>query len=366
VFPVFDFFPFLIPIGAACYLIWVRLSRGSDPKRDSATIQYDPPEKLTPAECGALLENDLDMCSITATLVDLSVRGYYSIGQKAVRVGIGAAGGSNDQPDYFFRLRKQPSEWQNLKPHERALLNAIFVPTNPLRVLAESVTKLKETGKHPRLAAAFARVQAKVEQNPALRAISEAKIDPQSDVSLSDLRGNFFAHVPLIRAGVFDALHEGGYYARRPDQVRAAYVAIGILVGVVTVVFGGFLAARGVEWPPTVLSGILTALIICVFGWVMPARSMAGARALGKIRGFQNFLGRVEKDRIERLEKTPQLFERYLPYAMALRVDTKWSQAFAGITVRPQDGYKPKPGEAVFQEQLVQQLMAIPMKKAAQ
>jgi uncharacterized membrane protein len=55
------------------------------------------------------------------------------------------------------------------------------------------------------------------------------------------------------------------------------------------------------------------------------------------VLGFEDFLGRVEKDQIERLEKTPELFEKYLPYAMALRVEKNWVQAFSSIGVqRPQ------------------------------
>ena len=57
----------------------------------------------------------------------------------------------------------------------------------------------------------------------------------------------------------------------------------------------------------------LTVFIIAGFGSFMPARSLAGARVLGKVRGFADFLGRVEKDHIERMEKTPELFEKHLP-----------------------------------------------------
>ena len=42
-------------------------------------VQYEPPEKLTPGECGALLDNEVAMRGITATMVDLSVRGYLEI-----------------------------------------------------------------------------------------------------------------------------------------------------------------------------------------------------------------------------------------------------------------------------------------------
>jgi uncharacterized membrane protein len=38
---------------------------------------------------------------------------------------------------------------------------------------------------------------------------------------------------------------------------------------------------------------------------------------------------------MERLEKTPQTFEKYLPYAMALGVEKKWVAAFQGIFTQP-------------------------------
>jgi hypothetical protein len=57
---------------------------------------------------------------------------------------------------------------------------------------------------------------------------------------------------------------------------------------------------------------------------------------MAKVLGFREFLSRVEKDHIERLEKTPELFEKYLPYAMALAVENKWTQAFGNMTLAPE------------------------------
>jgi uncharacterized membrane protein len=47
----------------------------------------------------------------------------------------------------------------------------------------------------------------------------------------------------------------------------------------------------------------------------------------------------VEKDRFERVVKTPELFERYLPYAMALGVERKWARAFRDIYREPPRWY---------------------------
>ena len=97
------------------------------------------------------------------------------------------------------------------------------------------------------------------------------------------------------------------------------------------VVFGGALgAATGVAHLTWVIAGILTGAVICIFGWFMPARTLSGARTFAKVLGFEDFLGRVESDRIERIEKTPELFEKFLPYAMALHVEKKWVADFRG------------------------------------
>ena len=70
-----------------------------------------------------------------------------------------------------------------------------------------------------------------------------------------------------------------------------------------------------------------------------PVRTPAVTRAVAvRPREDLNFLGRVEKDRIDRLQSTPQLFEKYLPYAMALRVDTKWQRHLPASLSRRQNG----------------------------
>ena len=325
--------PILIPLVAAFYMFWLGWTRGGDPEQDSATVQYEPPDNLTPAECGALLDNAVYPRGITATIVDLSVKGYLTIEQN----DDSKLPGAKDNQDYVFHLIKQLADWNNLKPHERAVLSAIFIPTNPLRMLEEGISQLQNAaeGRNAALASVFARLQAIPTENPALRALSEAGRDTQPTAAWSEVQKHFYLHLARIRACVFDALVAGGYYSGRPDTVRQLYVGAGILIGTLLALSGRFLAATGAPWFMWIVSGILTGMIILGFGWFMPARSIRGARALAKVRGFGNFLGRVEKDHIERLDKTPQLFEKYLPYAMALGIENRWTQVFVGIAAPP-------------------------------
>jgi hypothetical protein len=75
------------------------------------------------------------------------------------------------------------------------------------------------------------------------------------------------------------------------------------------------------------------------------ALTEAKDEARPEVRGFAIFLARVEKDHIERMEKSPELLEKYLPYAMALRVENRWAQAFASIAVQQPHWYRGRSGD---------------------
>jgi len=64
-----------------------------------------------------------------------------------------------------------------------------------------------------------------------------------------------------------------------------------------------------------------------------------GARVLERLLGFEEFLERVESDRFEHMVKTPEMFEKFLPYAMAFGVEKKWAAAIEDLYTEPPDWY---------------------------
>lgn len=58
---------------------------------------------------------------------------------------------------------------------------------------------------------------------------------------------------------------------------------------------------------------MLAGATVLVFGWLLPARTGKGLRTVVNVLGFREFLRRVEKHYIDRIEKTPELFEKYPP-----------------------------------------------------
>ena len=59
-----------------------------------------------------------------------------------------------------------------------------------------------------------------------------------------------------------------------------------------------------------------------------------GQKLLDQIEGFRLYLSTAEEERLKVLhppEKTPELFERYLPYALALDCENEWNAKFAAV-----------------------------------
>ena len=66
----------------------------------------------------------------------------------------------------------------------------------------------------------------------------------------------------------------------------------------------------------------------------MKAPTLLGRRLMDRIDGFKLYLEVAEKDELNFAnppEKTPELFERYLPYAIALDVEHEWADKFASV-----------------------------------
>ena len=115
--------PLFIPILVFLIMFWLWSTRGRDPRTGPVAVQYAPPEGMTPAEAGTLVDEQAAMRDITATIVDLAVRGYIVIEEKEKSEMMGLL----HNKDYVFHLKKSPTEWVGLKAHEIALLAGIFL-----------------------------------------------------------------------------------------------------------------------------------------------------------------------------------------------------------------------------------------------
>jgi uncharacterized protein (TIGR04222 family) len=271
----------LIVLGA----LWRRYRRiGMDPRAPaSVMVRYEPPPGVTAGEIGTLVDERVDLRDITATLVDLAVRGYLTIRIEKREILLGL---THQEETVFARTEKDAAD---LEPHEVILLSALF-----------------ESGK---------------------------------EVDTSDLRQKFYVHLPGIRKALYSGLVEKGHFSSHPDSVRSRYIALGFLVGIVvfgigllSLIKGGGILPHGLAVP--IVAAVASAVLCFVFARSMPRRTARGVRLRSWARGFQEFVNRVEKDKLE-ADEARNVFETLLPYAMALGVAERWAKRFEGLYDTP-------------------------------
>ncbi|MEV4103504.1 DUF2207 domain-containing protein [Nonomuraea sp. NPDC049649] len=238
------------------------------PVRDG---HFSPPDGVRPGQIGTLIDEQADVVDVTATIVDLAVRGYLRIDEQPRQ--------AYDAPDWMLvRLPHAPAH--TLLPYERALYEAIF--------------------------------------------------DGRDAVLLSQLSGTFAAHLGKVRDALYADVVRQGWFARRPDTERTQWTTIGVVLMIAGVVATGVLAWF-TSYGLLGLAGIIAGAALAVGGQYMPAKTAKGSAALAHTLGFRDFLfsgdvGDVpEKDRVE-------LFSRYLPYAVIFDGVEHWSRLVATVT----------------------------------
>ena len=280
--------PFLVFFLA--FRTWKR--RGRDPEELSYVVRYEPVDGMSPAESGTLIDNSADMQDITSTLVDLAVRGYVRIEEITESHLLGLS----KSTDYIFHLLRPSGEWTKLAPHEQRYLEGL----------------------------------------------SDAAPVGELDVRLSDLRNRFYKSLGGIRDAIYDRLIERGFYLQRPDKVKSVWLvgaAFSFMAGFFLVGMTGSMQLSMVSIPALVFAMVGTALTLAIFGMIMPARTVPGARAREATLGFKEFLERVESERYQKMITSPEMFEKFLPYAMAFGVADKWARAFESMNLQPPTWY---------------------------
>jgi hypothetical protein len=171
------------------------------------------------------------------------------------------------------------------------------------------------------------------------KALYEA-IFPDADTRetpLDALENRFYKHLPTIRLRLFDEVIRKKLYARNPERTRGTYAG-----------WGGALVAAGVGLGVltsslyVAVALALSGLVVVAFAPIMPRKTQKGAAALADILGLAEYIQRAEVKRIEFTDapaKSPEHFEKLLPYAVALGLTTIWVRQFEGLLSQPPQWY---------------------------
>lgn len=266
----------LVAFGGPALAIVLYNAKGRDPNVGLVAEYLNEPPAIEPGLAGTLLDEKADMQDVVATLVDLARRGVLTM-QEAPTSQLG---GLITTDNWVFSQGEKFN--QPLKPFEKRLVDGMGIA--------------------------------------------------KGDKSLSGLRNKFYTNVPKIQSDLYAALVSEGLYNNAPDATRASYQALAVGIGVLAVV------AFCVSMIMSVFSDFaiclpfglgLTAVAFFIIAGKMPARTRKGAEMMMRVAAFKRYMENIEK--YTDLQASKDLFDKYLPFAIAFNLDRSWMNKFAKV-----------------------------------
>jgi uncharacterized membrane protein len=278
----------LLPIIFTLILMYRKWKKtGKDPEGRRVIVpQYKPQIGINPLLADTILSEKLSTQAISATILDLCVRGYmklYEIKKDKL---------FKDQTEYELELLKST---EDLSEAEQKLISNIFI--NPA------------TGQR---------------------------------VNLNDQKNKLYSAVSTIEKIINDEVVSLGYFKTSPAKARKMFSGRATLL-----IVAGFLICKiFIPWGvPLGVGFIASGLIIFAFGAIMPSRTLKGVEAKEYLLGLKDYMNLAEKDRIKFLQspetvekigvtdnaKMIKLYEALLPYAILFGMEKEWAKQFADL-----------------------------------
>lgn len=247
----------------------------------TVAVQFQPPRGVQPGMVGTIIDETANPIDVSATLIDLAVRGFLRIEE------LGGEGLFSRTDWSLTRLTPPPDE--RLLPYERQLLDGIFSTRGDV-------------------------------------------------VTLSELKNTFASTLKRIQGLMYQEVVTRGWFRSSPQTQRGAWQGLGLVIAALggLVLFYGRPAVSSIlggSFPGGVALGIglvVAGLIVWFLGGRMAAKTAEGSAVLSQSLGFKEYLTTAEAGQIA-FEEASNVFSRYLPYAVVFGVADRWAQTFAEV-----------------------------------
>ena len=243
-------------------------------KGDTLVVEFQPPEGLRPAQMGLLLDERADTKDVTATIVDLAVRGY-------------------------LRIAEVPPQglWQRLFRRKGWTLTRTRHDTNGLE--------------------------------PYEAVVFDGLFEDGDEVRLSALKNRFYKTLNRAQELLYRDAAARKWFSGNPEKVRGIWAIVGVVTAVVG---GGLIFALGRLWGAGIagVPVVLLGLLLFATHRAMPRRTARGSELLRRTLGFRRYIATAETER-QRFNEQVGIFAEYLPYAIVFGCVEKWVRAFGDI-----------------------------------
>lgn len=324
--------------------VWFRVGR--DPQSGTIIPLFEPPQGFSPAALRFIRNMDFDQKTFAAAVVNLAVKGHLLI----------------RETEDTYALVKTSGKKEPLSPGEKKIVNALFDSGS-----GEIVLDNKHAARFKKALDQLHKTLSQDYEKTYFFTNSRYMV-PALGLSLAILAGLILsAPQPPMAAFLAAWLSiwslgctaltiqvwqtwRGSRRGRLPRRLFGKFSAVGITLFALPFwageIGGVALFAYSVSFLGAVILAALGGLH-ALFYYLLKAPTHLGRKILDQIEGFRMYLAIAEKDRLGVLhppEKTPEHFEKYLPYALALDVEHEWCEQFAGVLEAgddPKGAYRP-------------------------
>jgi hypothetical protein len=303
---------------------------GRDPTHGTIIPLFAPPKDFSPAAVRFVWHMKYERKAFAASLVDMAVKGYLTIKQ-------------DDTTYNLIRTGRSETD-ANLSHGEAAMAKELFAAGNAI--------ELKQAN-HDYVSGAISALRASLKAEYErdyfvtnlhwfvggvailiITAIAAALLSDIPDVTGSLLVPFAVAVIFISIFGhrVYDAWSNvasgvGGWFSNIFQAVFMTAFTVLLISGSGIGVFALMDQISAVLLIALAIGGVAS----YVFYHLLKAPTLLGAKILDQIEGFRLYLKTAEKDRLEALnppQVTPAVFEKFLPYAIALDCENTWSKKF--------------------------------------
>lgn len=251
------------------------------------TVEFYPPDGLTPTEVGYYIDGIIHSKDLTSLIFYWANMGYLKINELK-KSGIFTSG--------EFEIEFLKERLDSKKDFEKYMYNALSAYKNS-----------------------------------------------ENRVNIRDLRNKFYKHIDKAAEILEIDLIMNKKTLYNSKSLRAGNTMRTSILFIAAASFGYFYyfgITQGVSTLITVICGMVSALVTLAISGKIKSKTEYGMEIYGRILGFKRFLETAEKRKLEMLlEENPSYFYNILPYTIVLGVSDIWADKFKDLVVEPPQWY---------------------------
>ena len=328
---IFWFLSIITLLWFPIYAFRAWLAVGIDPPKGAIFPRFEPPNNLSPATIRYIWQNYYSSECFSVAIMSMASKGFLTIEQLS-------------RKKYLISKKTETNTKQKLSFAEKNLLQKLFTLGKKQVVLSSSYNVDIKNAYNDLKSSLKLENQDKYYKNNTRFIIITVAI---SVLALFFSWAHFFnfSSYAVNNLVISIATVVGSVVALHVIKKSILkIVSIGLLL---TLLFLFIVTEQNKYYSAYMVIIFSIILINTIFYFLIQAPTILGRKTLDAIAGFKLYLQTAEKNRLELMnppEITPQLFEKFLPFALALGVENSWSEQFNQAMKnqgKPIDSYQP-------------------------